>query len=219
MGCKSQIFDLRSIGLATAHEFVESERHLFAFRWSLWIFPLTYTKLIQNVMTPSQKLNPRNWSILCWVLIAIWLIPVFTGHLSLKRSIEADGMVITLPDGTFVVEYPGKRFGFPLHFMEFSDFSNGDRTRKYDLGRVALNFTLVGLTLAGIVVVVHNSSWQVSIRALMLSTAVLGLLIVLAQAVDSFTPFVIKVTYFIPLIIGGMIVILNLQFRTSRKKA
>lgn len=174
-----------------------------------------------NVMT-NQKLHPRNWSILCWVLIAIWLIPVFTGQLPFYgyrgKQIELDGVVKTLPNGTVVVAYPGKRFGFPLHFMEFSDFSNGERTRKYDLARVAVNFILVGLTLAGIVLVVHNSSWQVSIRALMLSTAVLGLLLVLAQSADSITPFVIKVAYFMPLIFGGMIVILNLQFGINRKQ-
>lgn len=168
-----------------------------------------------------QSMNPKNWSALCWGLILFWLIPVFLGQISIRPSYgpQADGVVEVLADGTVVVKYAGPRIGFPLRFVEITEYSNGDTTRKYHLGRGLLNAVLVSLNLIGIVVVIQKSSWQFSIRALMLSTAVLALLIVLAESSNFSSDFVLKAAYFTPLIIAGIIGLLNLPLRSRRKNA
>ena len=151
----------------------------------------------------------------------LWLIPVFWGHLNfIKDNIpQADGVVEILADGSVVVKYPGAIVGFPLRSIEITEYSNGEETREYDVWRCVLNVVLVSLNLIGIVVVIQKSSWQFSIRALMLSTAVLALLIVLAESSNFSSDFVLKAAYFTPLIIGGIIALLNLPLRSHREDA
>ncbi len=167
------------------------------------------------VMSLIQRINPKNWSVLCWLLIAIWLIPVFWGRLptTSEKIPQSDGVSKLLADGTRVVMYPGSRFGFPLSFIEITEYSNGDRTFKYDLGRGVLNLVLVCFNLVGIVIAVQKSSWQFSIRALMLSMAILALLIVWAESANFSSGFVVKAVYFTPLIIGGVITLTNSRVR------
>lgn len=166
-------------------------------------------------------MNPKNWSSFCWGLILLWLIPVFWGHLNfIKDNIpQADGVVEILADGSVVVKYPGAIVGFPLRSIEITEYSNGEETREYDVWRCVLNVVLVSLNLIGIVVVIQKSSWQFSIRALMLSTAVLALLIVLAESSNFRSDFFLKAAYFTPLIIGGIIALLNLPLRSHREDA
>jgi len=168
-----------------------------------------------------QSMNPKNRLALCWVLILIWLTPVFLGQIFIMPSSgpQVDGVVEVLADGTVVVKYAGPRIGFPLRFVEITEYSNGDTTREYHVTRGILNAVLVIFNLIGIVVVIQKSSWQFSIRALMLSTAVLALLIVLAESSNFSSDFVLKAAYFTPLIIGGIIALLNLPLRSHREDA
>ena len=166
-------------------------------------------------------MNPKNWSSFCWGLILLWLIPVFWGHLNfIKDNIpQADGVVEILADGSVVVKYPGAIVGFPLRSIEITEYSNGEETREYDVWRCVLNVVLVSLNLIGIVVVIQKSSWQFSIRALMLSTAVLALLMFLAESSNFRSDFFLKAAYFTRRIIGGIIALLNLPLRSHREDA
>lgn len=164
-------------------------------------------------------MNPKDWSSLCWGVILLWLIPVFWGHLNFihDNAPQADGVVEILADGSAVVKYAGRQVGFPLRSIKINEYSNGDKTREYDVWRCVLNVVLVSLNLIGIVVVIQKSSWQFSIRALMLSTAVLALLMFLAESSNFRSDFFLKAAYFTPLIIGGIIGLLNLRLRSHQK--
>ena len=110
---------------------------------------------------------------MCWVLILIWFIPVLFGRIPVydEAYIECDGVVEVAADGSMVVRYPGRQFGFPLTFMEITNYSNGISTRKYGLGKCFLNLLLVGFTVVGIVILVPKLTLRYSIRSWFLLTA------------------------------------------------
>lgn len=169
-------------------------------------------------------MNPKNWSTLCWALLAIWLtpflfgrMPFIEGRVSADQDSQVDGVVKRLADGTEVVMYVGGQAGFPFHFVEMTRYSNGETTRRYSLGKGVLNLVLVGFTLAGIVVVVQQSSSQFSIRTLMLLTAGFTGLVLLGKSSQLSFASIMKVAYFTPLIAGSMMLVLKSRFFRRRK--
>ena len=160
-------------------------------------------------------MNNKNRHVLCGVLILIWLIPFCLGlvfsyqELGGWEGVQSDGVVVRSANGEIRIAYPGGYAGFPVRFIKITDFSNGDRVREYDLRRGLLNAALVGFNLIGIVVAVQKTSWQFSIRLLMLSTAVFAVLILWAQSANFNFLFFVRVAYFLPLIVGGMTLLLG----------
>ena len=122
-------------------------------------------------------MNNKNRHVLCGVLILIWLIPFCLGlvfsyqELGGWEGVQSDGVVVRSANGEIRIAYPGGYAGFPVRFIEITDFSNGDRVREYDLRRGLLNAALVGFNLIGIVVAVQKSSWQFSIHIVVLFPA------------------------------------------------
>jgi hypothetical protein len=156
---------------------------------------------------------PKNLPVSVWVLILFWLIPVCLGRIpiNMKPYVESDGVVKVAADGTMVVVYPERRVGFPLRFVEITDYSSGLSTRKYNLGMCVLNILLVGLTLAGIVVLVPKLTLQYSIRTLLLLTAGFAALIILHQSTKFSSSKLFIGVYFTPLFAGGIVAFLKLR--------
>lgn len=171
-----------------------------------------------------KKMNSKNRRVLSGVLISLWLVPVCLGWFYSNRVllrwnvVPVDGVVVGSANGEVLIAYAAGQGGFPLRFIEFTDFSNGDRARKYDLRRGILNLVLVGLNLIGIVVAIQKPSWQFSIRLLMLLTVVFAVLIVCAQSANFTFLFFVRVAYFLPLIVGGMILLLGSRDGSKRQE-
>lgn len=158
---------------------------------------------------------------MCWVLILIWFIPVLFGRIPVNVVVyvESDGVVEVAADGSKVVRYPGRPFGFPLTFMEITDYSNGISTRKYGFGKCFLNLLLVGFTVVGIVIVVPKLTLRYSIRTLFLLTAGMAAGIFFTQSLNfSFKNFLMGV-YFTPLIAGVIVATLNFRSYILRRSA
>ena len=134
------------------------------------------------------------------------------------EGVQSDGVVVRSANGEIRIAYPGGYAGFPVRFIKITDFSNGERVREYDLRRGLLNAALVGFNLIGIVVAVQKSSWQFSIRLLMLSTAVFAVLILWAQSANFNFLFFVRVAYFLPLIVGGMTLLLGSRDCAERQE-
>lgn len=168
-------------------------------------------------------MNPKNWSVLCWGLLALWLVPFFFGSIPFNAAPVPDGVVKQLAGGTDVVVYNGWRVGWPLPFVEISRINaNGAKVREYDPVIGLLNLVLVLATLAGIVVVVQTWFGQFSIRALMLSIAGLAVLIILTQAMFSgashnLRTAILMTVYFSPLVAGIITMILKRHEDSTRE--
>ena len=57
---------------------------------------------------------------MCWVLLAIWLVPYFCGGIPFSSAQATDGVVKQLADGAEVVAYSGWRLGWPFPFIEIT---------------------------------------------------------------------------------------------------
>ena len=171
-------------------------------------------------------MNPKNWNILCWVFIALWLVPLasgFWGRSPFNTGPVPDGVVEQLADGTDVVVYKGWRIGWPFPFVEICTIdANGVTTRTIDPVIGLLNLVLVMATLAGIVTVVQTWSRQFSLRVLMVSIGGLAVLIVLTQALFSdasanLKAVILRSMYFSPLVAGVIAMILKRHDYVPRK--
>ena len=110
-----------------------------------------------------------------------------------------------------VVRYPGRPFGFPLTFMEITDYSNGISTRIYGFGAAFLNLLLVGFTVFGIVIVVPKLTLRYSIQSLFLLTAGMAVVIFFIQSPNISFRNLLMGAYFTPLFAGVTVAVLNFR--------
>ena len=180
-------------------------------RWA--ISPAVNLNWKQTYLKMNSNHFRKKVSLVRWVLILIWFIPVLHGRIPVydESYVEVDGIVEVAADGTMVVRYPARPFGFPFKFMEITDYSNGISTRKYILGRCFLNILLVGFTVAGIVVVDPKLSLRYSIRSWFLLTAGMAVVILIIQSPNITFRTFLKLMYFIPLFAVAIVAVLNFR--------
>lgn len=168
-----------------------------------------------------EILNPKKWSIACWLLLILWLIPSLVWNL----PIEPDFTHFEANEDPFYnqryIAYDRVTcIGWPFIYLEIADSGTQPATRSDHAFYAISNFVLVSVTLVSLIYAVQSWIPRFSILTLMVATAIIALLIALGQLVFSSqnyklqTGFIMAI-YFSP--IAAAMVFIGYNFVRRRK--
>ena len=160
-----------------------------------------------------KNFNPKRWSIVCWVLVALWAFIGFGNNVAYAVHNLPDEILTTLPDGRRAAVYDiYSEFGFPFAFQKQWTPAKTTKTNiSFYPHWLAVNLILVTLAIAGVVVTVQTWWLRFTIKGFMLSIVVISCVFALGSNLAPFLQdIILYLVYFCPVITAALIFRSNL---------
>ena len=165
----------------------------------------------------KKFIDPRQWTILTWAAVALWLLCAVLGNFPPSSSPEFLDPVVTEK-----VTEMGVLIGWPLVWYERYWTGRGQLVRtSWNFAKLLANAVAICVTLSALIYFLQAYAIKLSIRAMLGATAVVAMLLALIRymAVNDHAMacyYVITCVYFCPPIV---VILLRARRRRSRQSA
>lgn len=128
-------------------------------------------------------MNPKKWSVVCWLLLILWAIPTVLGNVIFEPDLPAPPSS-EIAGVTNVASYDRViMVGFPFVFYEIWDTSDTGIWHRYRPYLHLFNVLLGVLNLFAVVYVVQTCAMRFSLKSMLVGVTVVGVLVWLSQQI------------------------------------